>query len=287
MNSDRHSTFHFFRYQLLPISQHFQVSFDPPISSLEELLARKNVYFKKVLEEIEQFEHSRSEVVHRILANERDIIVFQLGANRSLQRTARDFTEERLDNWPTVLVAFQNNPHVQKVAIEKNYQAFYRTTTVVEILERTINRRLAHYQLASRFMPIFEEHKFWDIVQQYPERIVQSHFLMISPNMANISSSLRFDLADLSRATNTQETQVALESDKGSHLTLSQDNDFISSLVRYASEGGGNITLKIKGIRRRIKTANSVTEVSIREAEFKDADPATLVSLFREVFRSD
>jgi len=113
------------------------------------------------------------------------------------------------------------------------------------------------------------EYQFWGMVEKYPRRIVETEFKMISPNMSNISSRLKIDLSGWNQITNTQETKVALKSDKNSSLTFQEGDEPVTSLVDYASEGGGNIKMKIKGIRRKISTSDSVTEISIKDLELE------------------
>lgn len=280
-------TFHVFRYQILPVSRAIQLELgldeEPPIISLEDLLARKNALFAAAIKKIEKFRFHRAELVHRVEVSEDDFIVLKLGAERGLTITTRDFAEEEIENWPYVLVIINNNPQVQKVAIQLDRRVFYRTTTVANILERNLNEYLRQYQLVVRFNPIFEESYFWDIVARYRGRITQAEFAMIAPNLSNISRALNLDLRELQRTTNTQETRLQLKSDPESSLTFEQGDRFIASLVEYASQGGGNISVKVRGVRRKIQTEKGIIEESIDEAEIEGIDAQGLVQIFRDI----
>lgn len=287
MAKSKQITFNVFRYQILPISQDFQLQFEPPISSLEELRSRKNDFFAEALMAIEKYEFSRTELIHIIVATEGSLFALKLGANRGITRTTRDFTDEELENWPSILIIFNNDPEIQKVAIQVDYKVFYRTTTAARVLEDNLNRFLARFQLHVRFMPTFGKNYFWEIVDRYPRRIVQAEFKMISPNLSQISRNLNFDLEALHKSTNTQETTLELKSDKESSLVFSHEDDFINRIVNYASEGGGNITLKIQGLRKSIKTDESITEISADEMQLKGLSQKEFLDLFNGLLQND
>ena len=278
--------FHKFRYQILPISQEIQTDmFDDRVTSLLSLKAHKNEFFEEALTHIKEFYFTRAEIIHRIIYNENHFIILEIGANRSINRQLKDFSEETLDNWPSILIVINNHPDYQVAAIELDRKVFYRTTTVANILENNLNEYLRRKQLQVRFMPMFEENQFWEIVSQYSQRVVQVEFEMISPNLSNISKNLNLDLATLRDTTNTQETLLRLKSDKGSHLTLSPEDPFINSLVTYSSAGGGNVSLKIKGIKRKVKTSNSISEIEVAEVDLADISPEEIFQIFSEILR--
>ncbi len=282
----KRTIFHKFRYQILPISQHIQMEmFDERLSSLESLKAHKNEIFEETLLNVQEFNFARAEVIHRILYHEDHLIVLELGVNRSINRQLKDFSEETLDNWPSILVVINNRPDSQLVAIELDRKVFYRTTTVANILESNLNELLREKQLQVRFMPTFEKNQFWEIVSKYSERVVQVEFEMISPNLSNISKSLNLDLAALRDSTNTQETLLRLRSDKESHLTLSPNDTFINSLVAYSAEGGGNVSLKIKGVKRKFKTENSISEIEVKDIEIRAKSVEEIAKIFSEILR--
>ena len=282
----KHVVFHKFRYQILPISQQIQTDlFDKRISSLESLKFYKNKFFEEALESIKEFDFSRAGIIHRFLYKEDHIMVLEIGANRSINRQLKDFSEETLENWPSILVVFNNQHDSQLVAIELDRKVFYRTTTVANILEANINDYLRQKQLQARFMPTFEKNQFWELVAKHSNNVVQADFEMISPNLSNISKSLHLDLAELRDVTNTQETLLRLKSDKESHLTLSQEDQFVNSLVAYSSEGGGNISLKVKGIKHKFTTSNSITEIVIRDLDIKASSPEKVARIVAKMLK--
>ena len=275
--------FHVYRYQILPISRDQMSLFDEPIS-VDDLVNRKNSLFVDALLEVESFRHSRGEIAHRILGVADDIIVMRIGVNRTITLETRDFTEEEMENWPNSLVIFNNKPDIQKVAVEVEYKAFQNTRTAISIIEDGINLQLDRYLLRAHFNPIFDKSAFWDVVEKYPQRITEATFKMVSPNMSNISESLKLDLAGWSRNTNTQETTIQLQSSPNNHLTFVEGEEPVTSLVNYSAEGGGNAKMKVRGLNKRISTEDQVTEITIDEIEIS-LDSEVMLKQFARWFQ--
>lgn len=76
--------FNIFRYQIIPTTQIQLSLFDAPIT-VDELKARKNEFFFDTLLHIEEFRHSRAELIFQIDSPSKDIIVLRLGASRGLK----------------------------------------------------------------------------------------------------------------------------------------------------------------------------------------------------------
>lgn len=274
--------FNIFRYQIIPTSQIQLSLFDEPIS-VEQLKERKNEFFFEALMNIKEFRHSRAELIFQIENLSDEIVILKLGANRGLKRETREFEEEVVENFPSAVIVFNNNPQSQKVAIEIEYKAFRSTETIAELLENNLNHALRSYNLHVSFQPTFDKYKFWGLVEQYPRRIVETEFRMISPNMSNISSKLKVDLAGWNKITNTQETKVDFKSDKNSSLTFKEGEEPVTSLVEYASQGGGNIKMRVKGVRRKISTSDTITESVVEDLEF-EFEPENLKAI-KDIFK--
>lgn len=281
MPSDKSLTFHAYRYQLLPLSSELQLRFNSPIKSIDDLKAHKNEFFEEALREIQSFQHPWGEIIHELTWLQDDFALLKLATKKDITRKTKDFREEEIDNWPFIVILFDNRPDRQLAYLQHLTTVFQRTSTVSNILQRSFNDELARFHLLVRFNPLFEEREFWELVSKYDERITQAEFDMISPNMSNISESLNLDLRQLSEQTNTKETRLELNSDPEGSLHLTKDDDFIDSLVGYSSEGAGNISLKVRGIKKRFSTKKNATEVTIDEAEIKDADPQTVINVLR------
>lgn len=253
------------------------------ITGIDDLRQKKNEFLRQALENIETFAYSRAETRHKIWVSD-PLFILQIGVERDLKRKTREFEIEEVENWPTVFVAFNNDPQVQLCLVQRQ-GGFQRTATVVKLIEDSLNAVLAQHQLAIAFEPIYAESYFWDLVERYKGRITQIEFELISPNMSNISASLTLDLAALNRSTNTQRTNLQLNSDTNATLTPSAEDPLIGGLVRYSSEGGGDITIRAMGVRKKIHTARGVNEVMIDEVLVEGASPEQLADVFRDLLQ--
>jgi hypothetical protein len=268
--------FHLYRYQLLPIEQEVQLDFDSHVLHLDELKQRKNEFFVKTLAEMKKLEWSRADIKHKMVYNAGNSIAFLVGANRGQTIETEDFERLTIDDWPSALVAIDNEPTVQMMAIEVEHRAFHKTRTLAGILQDNLNKALRQYLLHISIMPIFDKAEFWQIVSTYKGQITRVRFDMVSPNMSNIAASLKVDLHELNRSTNVQHTTLELKSDKRNSLTLSPDDETISSLVDYSSKGGGNISVKVRGLQKIIQTSDSTKEINAGDIEISVNSPEQL-----------
>ena len=284
MVKTKHLGFHEYRYQIIPISQQIQMDIAGEIKSIDELKCKKNKFFKKIAQEIDSFSYSRGKIVHKKVAITDNIFLFKIGVKRDLKRRTREFEVEDIENWEPALIAFNNDPSIQKCLIQQS-SGFQKTLTVAKILEDNFNKHLLRYQLSIIFEPIYEENYFWELVKKHKDKITQIDFELIAPNMSNISSSLNIDLGELNRSTNTVKTHLQLNSDKSSHLTPSQEDRFINGLVEYSSKGGGDITLRAKGIKKVLHTSKGINQVDIDEVAIEGTSVDNIVSLFKELMK--
>lgn len=259
-----------YRYQILPANQVGQGKLFPPQTqrALEALKKRKNEYFAKVLQETETFKYDHGEIAPRLWSVDDDIFHLRLGANRPAKITKKDASEERVENWPYVHTLINNNAGVQKILIEVKPSVFSTPNVVKTIIADSMNDGLAKYGLYVYMEPLFEEKLFWDLVDKHKNAITKVTFNLITPNMSNISAALKVDLSALSTRTNTQRTELQLNSDPNSALNLEQKNEELASVVGYASEGGGDIRIRARGIRKTISTQKTTKTLEVGELEF-------------------
>lgn len=133
----------------------------------------------------------------------------------------------------------------------------------------TVNHLLESYQLRVHSLPLFERQEFWNIVKKYEGRIQGLEFEFITPNMANISGTLPSDLRDFAKSTNSTTNRLEVKSDADTALHVSEDNPAIQGLVDYSAEGGGNIAVKVSGLKKRKHTARTVREVELEDVEIQ------------------
>lgn len=66
-------------------------------------------------------------------------------------------------------------------------------------------------------------------------------------------------------------------------LEIREDNTLVKSLATYASEGGGDIVIKVRGYKKSIRTSKSVRETSIDEMAVSNLSIDRLKILFEQI----
>jgi hypothetical protein len=273
------TNFQIFRIQILPTKNKKQFDIESPIKNVKdisELKERKNEFLLKALMEIDHFEYAYSDINHRIDYNSNDRVIIRMASKKDVELTTKNFNREEYEDWPPIFIYLDNRPEHQIILIQKDRNVFSSPEVVANILENNINNKLRNYFLTAYIKPKFEEHEFWTLIDEYQGSIISVNFELISPNLANISQELKLDLAQLNRDTNTHKTNLELNSESHSHLEMEKNNEMINSLVKYSSEGGGDITMKVSGLKSKIHTKNTIKEVEIEEFEIQNANSSEL-----------
>lgn len=275
------SSFELFRYQLLPASQHQQELFSAALTA-DQIRERKNEFFSNALSELPKFRHRGLEIKHKVLYHTQEWLVFKVGAHKSVDRDTEEFRREKVESWPNVTVLINNDPVIQVIAVSRNPRAFSSTSIVAKMFERTLNTQLRSYGLTIHVREQFESANFWSVVSENEGRVLRVRFEMVAPNMANISRVLKIDLKQLNRETNSQQTNVELEAPPGGALEVSRQNELIDGCVEYSSLGGGDIAIKVRGIRKEVRTSTSVKSIEIDELSLQ-APQADLLAVIKGI----
>lgn len=265
------TTFQLFRYQLLPIDRFLQGDFLTGVSTIEELIEKKNQFFSDAILETKSFSDKKHETITKKLIEKDggDFFLLKIAHNRSIHRETREFKDEIIDNWPSILVAIWNKPDKQFIAVQKRTTAFSSCDVVVKMILGKLSIYLSHHHLRAIHEPLFEKKQFWSILNQYQGKVKSVEFEIVTPNMANISGALPEDLKEFARQTNSTRNKLKIESDPDAPLHLVQDNKVLQGLVNYSSEGGGNISLKIDGVKKTYHTSKTVKEITLGEIEMQ------------------
>jgi hypothetical protein len=265
--SSKTNTFELFRYQILPVDRYFQGDFFNGVHNVEELIKQKNKFFAQALLGQSDFSNKRHKTVVKQLLHHGDFYLYRIAHNKTLHRETRDFKDETIDSWPSILVAIWNHPDKQYIAVQKRTTAFAKCETVAKLILEKIEPQLTHFQLRAIYEPLFEKQQFWTLLRKYRGKVKSVDFEIITPNMANISGTLPDDLKLFAKCTNSTRNNLKIESEPDSALHLEEDNSALKGLVDYSSEGGGNISLKIDGIKKHHQTSRTVKEISLGEME--------------------
>lgn len=274
--------FHLYRYQLLPKDRFFQGDLYDA-QSIDDVVKRKNEIFARALRSSATLRSAKYEISVERLIDSGDVFLYRMAANRSLQHETRDFKTEIIDNWPKILVAVWNDPEQQLVAVQHRSVAFQNTKAVVNLLFESLDPTLAKSQLRVLWEPIVERQAFWDLVSRHKGKISEVTFELITPNMANISGVLPEELKEFAKRTNAIKTGVSIQSDPTSGLKIERTDPVMTGLVNYSSDGGGDISIRLSGVKKKIHTARNVKEVSIDEIAL-EGSPENVVKLLKELF---
>lgn len=278
------AVYELFRFQLLPASQHQQelFVFEVPLSA-EQIRQRKNEFLGEVLTDLPKFRHRGLQIRHKLVRVEDGWYVFKVGALKSVDRDTEEFRKEKVESWPNVTVFVQNTADTQVIAISRNQRAFSATSTVARLFLRAIAPDLRHFGLTIQIREQFEDTQFWSVIAENEGRISRVRFEMVAPNMANISRALRIDLRQLNRDSNCEQANVELHAPSGGTLEVSPENELIDGCVEYSSLGGGDIAIKIRGLKKEIRTSSSVKTIEIDEAVLQ-APVGELDAVLKSVF---
>jgi len=261
-------TFDLYRYQLLPIDKSIQLSLNNDVLSFEDLIEKKNDLLASILKNENIFlNHQQSKMLFRLEAIENNVFVFRLGIKRNLKRNTKEFKVEEVENYPNILMIINNDKTSQKIAIQSNYKAFNNTSIPSHILQRSLTNFLKAMNLSIYVEPIYKTSDFWQIVENYPNKIKVITFDLIRPNLSNISGNIDKKLKELQTNIDAHKSKLEFESNKDSNLKIERDDTQINGLVDYSSQGGGQISVKVQGIKKKIKTNKSTEEITISEAE--------------------
>lgn len=276
------SRFNLYRYQLLPTDRYFQGDLYG-IASLEELIAKKNDIFYDAVASPYAFKSTSPETSVKKLFDDGEFILFQVAVNRVVQIETQDFDSKAVANWPKFLVAIWNHPEQQTIAVQKRHVAFQKPQTAVKILAKSIEGIMTKHQLVMAWEPIVEKQVFWNLVNLHRKNIKKVEFELITPNMASISKTLPQDLKDLAKKSNAVKSSIALESANDSALVLSESDPVVSGLADYTSEGGGNVSITLIGMSKKIQTSATVREFEVSDAKL-EGDPKAIASILKSLF---
>ena len=91
-------------------------------------------------------------------------------------------------------------------------------------------------------------------------------------------------LQDFAKATNSTRNKLKLESDPEAPLHLEESNSTLQGLVDYSSEGGGNISLKVEGVKKTYNTSKTVKEVQLGDMEIQGS-AQEVASVIKELLK--
>lgn len=276
--------FRIYRYQLLPLDRNNTKDLYGD-NSPEYIIANKNSLFAETLATLPKPVTADKQPIIELRQLTKNLFFVYIAPNRPVTRETIDSRLEKVDNWPHIQAYILNEPNEQYLLVQDRNAAFANTDTVANIIKRKTRYLLEKLGLSLHIESLFDKEVFWSLIKQHKNKITYVEFEFITPNMSNISETLSSALKGLGKETNAVKEELALCSDPHSSLDISPDNETIKGLVDYTSQGGGDITLKIRGIRKKVRTSKSVKQISITGIELT-APPEQLEKNLKSILRS-
>lgn len=75
------------------------------------------------------------------------------------------------------------------------------------------------------------------------------------------------DLKEFAKDTNASKTTLEISSDSKAPLNIDESIERLSGAVAYASSGGGNISIKVRNLKKRIQTNQKIKTISLEEVD--------------------
>lgn len=280
MNS---SSFNVYRYQLLPLDRNSTKDLYNERTTTE-LIEQKNEIFGEIVEQLGSNLHKTKALIVEVKKVSSSIYVLNLAPSRPLQRETLDSKIESVDNWPHIYAFVFNLPDEQLLLIQDRFSAFANTDIVVNLLKSMTRIPLDKAGLSIQIESLFDQKYFWGLVEKYRNKITSLEFEFITPNMASISKTLAATLKGLAKDTNSINQELRLKSDPATSLDVSPKNETLKGLVEYASAGGGDIAIKVKGLRKKFHTSKSKREVHLSEIEIH-GNPEAIRDVLKEILK--
>ncbi|WP_347066045.1 hypothetical protein [Flavobacterium sp. WV_118_3] len=275
---EKQIVFEIYRFHLLPISTN-QISLFSEEITYEELVSKKNAFFDEIIQDLQ---NKQEDFPIELYSTEDKSYLFRL-ANPKTTKIYRNFSEIEENTEPYIYIIFNTDPNIQKIAISRNTDAFSTPNASKNVLLKLLNKYLSPYKLVIEFEQLFESNTFWNYARKYDGRIKSIDFEIIKPNLSKISYTIKDTLKPLIESTNSHKTHLKLDAPKEGVLEhINKDNKLIDGLVSYSSEGGGNISLNIIGMKSKIKTDKMSETKKINEIQIKGS-PDQVIKMWKDI----
>ena len=240
--------------------------FDAPLSK-DDLMQKKNEIFSGIFKNELIFFHRLFKLNYKIEFEDEDFILIRL-ANRKTVNVEKQFHRESFESEPSCLVAINNNPSIQTIAIESDITSFGNSFTVVRIIEKAFEKSLNKSNLKIKIHPQFEEKDFWDLLDRYESQVESLKFEFEYPNLPRVNRYLSDELKATSKQLNSEKTKVEFTAGDNKILeNLTQDNTELDNLVKASAEGAGPVKIKVRGYRQYESTENKVRSIQFDDLE--------------------
>lgn len=272
--------FALFRYQIIPVTTQFNLMYD-----INDVIRRKNEEFFEKLCFFAKRSDFKGKTIYNFNIDRRDDMMALLTVQRrkNVKIINEDKFEEIVDSFPYITVFIDNTPEHQILAVETS-KDYTSPKSIAKYFNEKINGLLADSHLAVKISPLYKKSDFWSFIEEHKDKISRINFELITPNMSNISHSLSEELKSLSKSTKSSLTNLNICAERGKSLVIDQQNQGIASMVDYSSDGGGEISVRVRDSKVKFRSNDYQASVEIGEADMKLSlkDIASLIRSMHE-----
>lgn len=277
--------FEYYRYQLVPM-QYSQLTIDNVPHTVEAIKKKKNEFFAMILENGNISFGNSKDCEKKIIYHENDKYLLLLSNNHKVPYYD-DFNRKTIKSDPYAIIAIDNDPHQQIIAIKNSRNAFTSSNSIVRIFSETFNRELSYYNLNIHIEAISKLNSFWKEVSLHNREVIKLKFELIKPNMSNISNTFAGELRELVDQTNSHKTNLNLESSANGYLEdINEKNKRLTGIMNYVSEGGGSLKATFSDKTKFDSKSNIVTRAIKSIPDITKAKFNELKNFVKDILRS-
>jgi hypothetical protein len=234
------------------------------------VLEKKNEILQRCLldaKELSPHRKNTAAIKKKNFAVKDGTFLLRVGSEKRINLSDEQLDDHETQHFPYVYVYFDNRKDNQVLAIQQNQDVFSDTNVTAKIIQENINSMIAPFNLECVIKPQFDENDFWKYVEKHQKSIIRLQFSILAPNLPRIRASIPEDLNKLQSSIGSQLGTFDFQSLTNSHLTISKTNEDIAGLAKAAADGGGEIKVKIKGLKKFQSMDKTKKEMSIKEFE--------------------
>lgn len=265
--------FNLYTYQFRPVNKE-ETLFEKSPLPVEERMMKKQDIFNALFDKKSGFvfKYGNKRFEHEVLYNENRIVIFRIANNKFLT-LEENFVKRHQNHFPSTMVIIDNRTDVQHIAIEERTNSFADTDYLAKILSSSFKKGLEQSGLSIEILKDYDENEFWKIVNAYPKQVTMLRFQFSYPNLPRVSQSINKMISEESKKVGSAKTVFEFNADEGEALNVSKGNGKLEGMVVAAAQSGNPVTLKIKSMKKYIKTGKTEKSFQLDGLELiADAD---------------
>lgn len=165
--------FEYFRYQLVP-TKISQLTIDNVPYTTEKIKEMKNQFFSDVITKI-QLKQNNKPLHTKVMYEGEQKFLILVGNDRKVPYV-EEFERKEIDSVPYSVIAIDNDPNKQIMAIRNDRKAFTSADVLSRIVEKALNEKLNYYNLEVHVEMISLKDSFWGAISKSKEDVVKIRF---------------------------------------------------------------------------------------------------------------